>query len=70
MALAPIWWHCDLRRHLRQSCVLLDANQWPQIGLTMDDKDTALVYHLIKQRLESNRTLPSSPDKSAEKTHY
>ena len=71
MALAPIWWHCDLRRHLRQSCIVLDANQWPKIGLTMnDDDDIKLVYHLIKQRLESDQVLPSSSDKPAEKTPY
>jgi hypothetical protein len=56
MALSPIWWHSDLRRHFREFCIILDANQWPKIGLTMDDKDLVDVYKLIKEKTEFNQS--------------
>jgi hypothetical protein len=57
MALSPIWWHADLRRHGRESCIVLDTNHWPKIGLTMDDNDIAIVYKLIKERINPNESL-------------
>jgi len=51
MALSPVWWHADLRREWREYLIILDANQWPKIGLTMDDHDTIKVYKLIKQKM-------------------
>jgi len=56
MALSPIWWHSDLHRHGREYCIILDANQWPKIGLTMDDKDTINVYKLIKEKMDLNQS--------------
>ena len=56
MALSPIWWHCDFRRHGRESCIILDANQWPKIGLTMDDNDIDNVYQFIKQKINQNES--------------
>jgi hypothetical protein len=51
MALAPIWWHSDMRRHTREYYILLDANQWPKIGITMEDEDINNVYQLIKKNM-------------------
>lgn len=51
MSLTPVWWHCDMSRMGREKYILLDANQWPSIGLTMDDEDTIRVYNLIKQKM-------------------
>jgi hypothetical protein len=56
MALSPIWWHCDMRRLSRKYYILLDANQWPKIGLTMDDNDITNVYNLIRQKMYSNQS--------------
>ena len=50
MALSPIWWPCDWRRHFREYYILLDTNQWPKIGITMNDNDIINVYKLIKQK--------------------
>jgi hypothetical protein len=55
MSLSPIWWHCDMNRLGRKYYILLDASQWPQIGLTMDDNDTIQVYNLIKQKMSLNQ---------------
>lgn len=55
MALAPIWWHSDLRRYSREYYILLEANQWPKIGLTMDDSDIVEVYKLIHERMNGKR---------------
>ena len=51
MALSPVWWHCDMKRFGRKQYILLNANQWPQIGLTMDDADLLDVYDLIKKKM-------------------
>jgi hypothetical protein len=61
MAFSPIWWHCDLRRHWRETYIILDANQWPKIGLTMDNNDTIKVYELIKQKMPPT-SLEKKPD--------
>ena len=52
MALSSIWWPLDIRRQWRTSFIVIDANQWPKIGLTMDDQQTLEVYRLIRQKLE------------------
>lgn len=54
MSLTPVWWHCDMSRMERQNYILLDANQWPKIGLTMDDNDISQVYYLIKQKMSGS----------------
>lgn len=51
MSLKPIWWHCDMNRYGRKRYILLDASQWPQIGLTMDDNDTIRVHNFIRQKM-------------------
>ena len=51
MGLSPIWWHLDMHRAWRQHFIIFDANQWPKIGLTMNDNDTLTVYYLIKKTL-------------------
>lgn len=56
MALSPIWWHSDLRRFSREYYILLDANQWPLIGLTMDDEDTLNVYQLLQRQIPENQS--------------
>ncbi|CAF1195556.1 unnamed protein product [Adineta steineri] len=56
MALTPIWWHCDMSRLGRKYYILLDANQWPLIGITMNDNDIEYVYNLIKQKIYSNQS--------------
>jgi len=57
MALSPIWWPADLRRSGRESCIILDTNHWPKIGLTMDDDDIQIVYRLIKEKINPNGAL-------------
>jgi hypothetical protein len=54
MALAPIWWHADFSRYSRRYYILLDVNQWPQIGLTMDDEDIVKVYKILKNKMGMN----------------
>lgn len=54
MSLTPVWWHCDMNRLGRENYILLNTNQWPSIGLTMDDDDTVRVYNLIKQKIYGN----------------
>jgi hypothetical protein len=67
MALSPVWWHCDMSRLSRKYYIILDANQWPFIGLTMDDNDIVNVYNLIRQKIFENQSniysekLPSNP---------
>jgi hypothetical protein len=56
MALSPIWWHCDMKRLSRKYFILIDANQWPKIGLTMDDNDTINVFNLIRQKMFVNQS--------------
>jgi hypothetical protein len=56
MALSPIWWHCDMRRLSRQNYILLDTNQWPKIGVTMDDNDIMNVYYLIRQKISEHKS--------------
>lgn len=56
MSLSPIWWHCDMSRLSRKYYILIDANQWPQIGITMDDKDIVHVFNLIRQRIFLNQS--------------
>jgi hypothetical protein len=56
MALTPIWWHCDMNRLSRKHYIVLDANQLPKIGLTMDDNDIINVYHLIREKIFSNQS--------------
>jgi hypothetical protein len=56
MAFSPIWWHCDMKRLSRQHYILLDTNQWPKIGLTMDDNDTINVCNLIRQKIYLNQS--------------
>ena len=56
MTLSPVWWHCDMSRLGRKNYILLDANQWPFIGLTMDDNDIMNVYNLIKLKMYSNQS--------------
>src|SRR5947209_6241557 len=51
MAFSPVWWHPDMRRHFREYYIILDTNQWPKIGITMDDNDIINVYKLIKQNI-------------------
>lgn len=55
MSLTPVWWHCDMSRTERKNYILLDATQWPKIGLTMNDSDAVLVYNLIKQKMNENK---------------
>ncbi|CAF1248069.1 unnamed protein product [Rotaria sp. Silwood1] len=54
MSLSPIWWHCDMNRLARKHYILLDANQWPLIGITMDDNEIINVYNLIRQKMNCN----------------
>ncbi len=49
----PVWWHADFYRQGREHYIILDVNQWPKIGMTMDDDDTIKVYNLIKQEMTS-----------------
>jgi hypothetical protein len=56
MGLSPIWWPSDIRRFWRKYYIILDANQWPQIGITMDDKDIIDVYELIQQKINENQS--------------
>lgn len=73
MSLSPIWWPCDMNRLGRNNYILLDANQWPKIGLTMDDNDTFSVYHLIRAKINENssdNTQKSSLGKMEEKTFF
>ncbi len=63
MALSPIWWHSDIRRFCRKYYILLDANQWPKIGITMDDQDIANVYHLIEEKTKGNQSSTVSAEK-------
>lgn len=56
MALSPIWWHCDMKRLGRKHYILIDANQWPKIGLTMDDNDIINVYNFIRQKILLNQS--------------
>jgi hypothetical protein len=51
MALSPVWWPLDIRRSWREYYIIIDANQWPKIGLTMNDNDTIKVYQLIKKKM-------------------
>jgi hypothetical protein len=51
MAWSPIWWHADFHRQSRKYFIILDANQWPKIGVTMNDNDTLKVYKLIKEKI-------------------
>lgn len=53
MALSPIWWPLDIRRQWRKHYLIIDANQWPKIGVTMDDEDTLKVYKLIRPKIAS-----------------
>ncbi|CAF1679929.1 unnamed protein product [Adineta ricciae] len=57
MSLTPIWWHCDWKRLGRKFYILIDANQWPSIGITMDDKDITTVYNLIKQQMDFSHSM-------------
>src|SRR5689334_15926225 len=54
MSLSPIWWHCDFSRYSRRYYILLDANQWPKIGLTMDDDDAVKVYNILENKIGMN----------------
>ncbi|CAF3899507.1 unnamed protein product [Rotaria sordida] len=56
MSFSPVWWHCDMKRLMRKNYILLDANQWPHIGLTMNDDDLINVYNLIKQKISFNQS--------------
>lgn len=55
MSLTPVWWHSDMKRYGRKNYILLDANQWPFIGLTMADDDTIRVFNLIRQKMNGNQ---------------
>ena len=57
MAFSPVWWHSDLRRLSREYYILLDANQWPQIGLTMDDEDILDVYQFLQKQIPANQSM-------------
>ena len=59
MGLSSIWWHADFYRDSRRYCLLLDANQWPQIGLTMDDDDLLKVDKLVKNKLGMTMNEPT-----------
>jgi hypothetical protein len=60
LALSPIWWHADFHRHSREYCIILDANQWPKIGLTMHDDEIKNVHELIKQHMNTNQSTATS----------
>jgi hypothetical protein len=62
MALTPIWWHCDSKRFSRQNYVRMNVNQWPDIGLTMDDRELEQVYYLIRKQM-NNREVAMDNDK-------
>ena len=51
MAFSSIWWPLDLHRSWRKYFIIIDVNQWPKIGLTMNDNQTLEVYQLIKEKL-------------------
>ncbi|CAF1343078.1 unnamed protein product [Adineta steineri] len=51
MAFSNIWWHLDIRRQWRSHYIVLNANQWPKIGVTMNDDDTITVYNIIKKKM-------------------
>ena len=57
MSLTPVQWHCDWKRLGRKFYILIDANQWPSIGITMDDEEIAMVYNLIKQQMDFNHSM-------------
>lgn len=50
MAFSSIWWPLDLQRSWRKYLIIIDANQWPRIGLTMNDDQTLEVYKLIQAK--------------------
>ncbi len=51
MAFSSVWWPSDMRRQWREYYIILSANRWPEIGLTMNDYDTLRVYNLIRQKM-------------------
>ena len=51
MAFSPIWWPLDWLRQWREYYLIIEANQWPKIGITMNDRDIVDVYGLIKQKM-------------------
>jgi hypothetical protein len=51
MAFSFVWWPLDIHRLWREYYIIIDANQWLKIGLTMNDNDTLKVYQLIKQKM-------------------
>ena len=56
MALTPVWWHCDWKRLGRKYYILLDINQWIQVGLTMDDNQITDVCNFIRRKLFSDQS--------------
>ncbi|CAF3433162.1 unnamed protein product, partial [Rotaria sp. Silwood2] len=65
MALSSVWWHSDFRRHWREYYIILDTNQWPKIGITMDDNDIINVYKLIKEKLDEKQSTETSLEKKS-----
>ncbi|CAF1092056.1 unnamed protein product [Didymodactylos carnosus] len=61
MALSPIWWPADLHRHTgREKYILLDTQQWPKIGITMNDNEIDQIYYFISSKL-STKHLDKEP---------
>jgi hypothetical protein len=60
MALSSIWWHSDFHRSSREYYIILDTNNWPKIGITMNDNDIINVYELIKQKTGRNQSFDST----------
>ena len=71
MALSPIWWHCDFSRLSREYFVLIDANQWPMIGITMDDQDIIHFCNFVTEKIFSSQSKekPYSSEKEKESTN-
>lgn len=69
MSLSPIWWHCDMNRYSRKYYIVINGNQWPLIGLTMDDRDIINVFNFIQQKMyENQRKIHSSTTYTDEKS--
>ena len=68
MALSPIWWHCDMNRFSRKYYVLIDANQWPKIAITMDDNHIVQFCNFIRERIF--RTYPSNNSTEKERQQF
>lgn len=54
MAFTPVWWHCDMKRFQRKHYLLINANQWPKIGITMNDDEIFDFYDFIRRKMREH----------------